>query len=51
MASTICLVFAFVLAVLAAANINHPKVSLGWASLAFFELSFLIGALVGGRLL
>ena len=44
MVSTILLVFAFVLAVLAALNVGQPRWSLGWASLACYYLSILLGA-------
>lgn len=43
MFATILLVFAFVLAVLATFNIGQPRWSLGWASLACYFLSLLIG--------
>lgn len=45
MISTILLVFAFVLALLAAYNVGAPRWSLGWASLACFFLSLLLGSL------
>lgn len=35
-------VLAVVLAFLAALGIGHPRFSLGWASLACFELTFLV---------
>jgi len=38
----ILIVLAFVLALLAALNIAHPKVNLGWLALAFFFLDLLI---------
>jgi hypothetical protein len=38
----ILIVFAFILAILAALNIGHPRVNLGWLSLAFFFLDLLI---------
>lgn len=44
MISTILLVFAFVLAVCAALNVNPPRVSLGWAALACYFLSLLLGS-------
>jgi hypothetical protein len=44
MISTILLVFAFVLAVLAMFNIGSPRWSLGWASLACYFLSLLLGS-------
>ena len=49
MIGTILLVFAFVLAVLAAFNFGQPRWSLGWASLACYFLSLLLGGLhLGG---
>lgn len=39
----ILLVFAFVFAVLASYNIGLPQWSLGWASLACFYLSLILG--------
>ena len=39
----ILLVFAFVLACLAAKNIGAPSWSLGWAALACYFLSLLLG--------
>lgn len=50
MISTILLVFAFVLAVLAALNVGQPRWSLGWASLACYYLSLLLGGAAGWRL-
>lgn len=44
MISLILLVFAFVLACLATRNIGAPSWSLGWASLACFFLSLLLGS-------
>lgn len=44
MLSTIFLVFAFVLAVLAVFNFGQPRWSLGWAALACFFMSLLLGA-------
>lgn len=44
MISTILLVFAFVLALLAAFNIGQPRWSLGWMSLACYFLSLLLGS-------
>ena len=43
MLGIILLVFAFVLLCLAAANVNHPRINLGWAGLAFWVLSLLLG--------
>lgn len=43
MISTILLVFAFVLAVLATFNVGAPRWSLGWASLACYFASLLFG--------
>lgn len=43
MVSMILLVFAFVLACLAAFNVGQPRWSLGWASLACYFLSLLLG--------
>ena len=43
MLGIILLVFSFVLFSLAAANVNHPRISLGWAGLAFWVLSILLG--------
>lgn len=45
MISIILLVFAFVLACLATKNYGAPAWSLGWAALAFYFLSLLIGNL------
>lgn len=44
MLGPILLVFAFVLACLAAFNVGQPRWSLGWASLACYFLSLLFGA-------
>lgn len=44
MIGTILLVFAFVLACLASRNIGAPNWSLGWASLACYFLSLLLGS-------
>src|ERR1019366_6851824 len=44
MMSTILLVFAFVLACLAAYNIGPPRWSLGWAALACYFASLLLGS-------
>lgn len=43
MLGTILLVFSFVLFCVAAANINHPRISIGWAGLAFYIASILFG--------
>jgi hypothetical protein len=43
MFSIILVVFAFVLACLAARNIGAPNWSLGWAALACYFLSLLLG--------
>jgi predicted membrane-bound dolichyl-phosphate-mannose-protein mannosyltransferase len=43
MVSIILLVFAFVLACLASRNYGAPNWSLGWAALAFYFLSLLLG--------
>lgn len=44
MLGTILLVFAFVLLALAALNVpSSPRVNLGWAGMAFWCLSLLIG--------
>lgn len=43
MFGTILLVFAFVLACLAAFNVGQPRWSLGWGSLACYFLSLLLG--------
>lgn len=43
MISTILLVFAFVLAALAAAGVGHPRVHLGWAAIACWVLEVLLG--------
>lgn len=43
MLGTILLVFAFVFFMVAAARIDHPRVSLGWLGLAFWVLSILLG--------
>lgn len=42
MIGTILLVFAFVLACLAAAGVGAPRVHLGWAALACFFLNLLL---------
>jgi hypothetical protein len=44
MISIIFLVFAFVLACLAAKNIGAPNWSLGWAAMACYFLSILLGS-------
>lgn len=44
MVSIILLVFAFVLACLASRNYGAPNWSLGWAALAFYFLSLLLGS-------
>jgi hypothetical protein len=44
MISTILLVFAFCFAVLAVFNLGQPRWSLGWASLACYYLSLLLGS-------
>jgi hypothetical protein len=44
MFSTILLVFAFVFASLATFNVGLPRWSLGWASLACYFLSLLLGS-------
>lgn len=49
MLGIIFLVFAFVLLVMAAANVNHPRVHLGWLGLALWVLSLLLGG-VGNQL-
>jgi len=41
----ILLIFAFVLAVLAALNVPSTRVSLGWAAVAFYFASLLLGPL------
>jgi hypothetical protein len=43
MLTTILMVFAFVLFCIAAANVNHPRISLGWAGLAFWAPAILLG--------
>lgn len=43
MLGTILLVFAFVLAVLAALGVGAPRFHLGWAAMACWFLSLLIG--------
>jgi hypothetical protein len=43
MLGTILLVFSFVLACLAALNVGQPRWSLGWASLACYYLSLILG--------
>ncbi len=43
MIGTILLVFAFVLSLLAAYGIGAPRWSLGWAALACYFLSLLLG--------
>lgn len=42
MLSVILLVFAFVLAALAAFNVGQPRWSLGWAALACYFLSLIL---------
>ena len=49
MLGTILLVFAFVLAVLAAWSVPAGRWSLGWAAFAFYIASILIGPLSGMR--
>lgn len=44
MISIILLVFAFCLAALATFNVGAPRWSLGWASLACYFLSLLLGS-------
>lgn len=44
MISLILLVFAFVLAALAAKNYGAPNWSLGWAAMACYFLSLLLGS-------
>jgi len=44
MIGTILLVFAFVLACVAAAGVSAPRVHLGWAALACYFLSLLLSA-------
>jgi len=51
MIEIIPLVFAFVLAVLAAWNIGQPNWSLGWLSLACYYLSLLLGGVHFGTTL
>ena len=43
MITTILLVAAFVLLVLAALNVAAPRISLGWAGLACYLLALLLG--------
>lgn len=43
MINTILLVFAFVLACLAAAGVGHPRLHLGWAAMACWFLTLLLG--------
>lgn len=43
MIGVILLVFAFVLLVLASANVSHPRLSFGWLGLALWVLSLLLG--------
>jgi len=45
MLTIILMVFAFVLLVLAAFNVGHPRVSLGWLGMALWALSILIGSI------
>lgn len=45
MITTILMVFAFVLLAIAAANVNPPRVSLGWAGLACYILSLLLAGI------
>jgi len=47
MISLILLVFAFVCLALAAFDVAAPRVNLGWAGMAFWCLSILIGGLAG----
>jgi len=44
MISLILLVFSFVLAALAAKNVGAPNWSLGWAAMACYFLSLLLGS-------
>ena len=44
MLGTIVMVFAFVLFVLAAANVNHPRVSRGRLGLVFWVLAILLSS-------
>lgn len=45
MLGTILLVFAFVLAVLAALGVGAPRFHLGWAAMACYFLTLLLGHL------
>ena len=45
MIGTILIVFAFVLAVCAAAGVGMPRLHLGWAAMACWFLSLLLGHL------
>ena len=42
MIQLILMVFAFVLLCIAAAGVSHPRVSIGWAGMAFWALSILL---------
>lgn len=46
MTNLILLVFAFVLAALATFNISAPKINFGWAAIALYLLSLVIGGFV-----
>lgn len=41
----VLLVVALVLAILAACNVPSPRISLGWAAVAFYLASLLVGGL------
>lgn len=43
--SIILLIVAVVLFVLAALNVNSPRLNLGWAGMVFFALAFVVGRL------
>lgn len=45
MIGTILIVAAFVLALLACLGVNAPRVNLGWAAMACYFLSLLLGGL------
>lgn len=44
MLSLILMVFAFVCLTLAALNVGHPRITLGWLGMAFWALADLLGA-------
>lgn len=45
MVGIILMVFSFVLLMVAAANISHPRINLGWLGMAFWALSIILGGI------